>query len=156
MEPEQIKSDAAKILDWATSLEHSDPKMWEKRIDDEIWRCEVVDRDQDPVFMRALAIAQIVKSRVWMCKAKKGDIPLDIQWDGRASKYDKDCHRCKVLETGGKLRYLGYHYFGSTKEARCWYEEDVEICDDVDIPYYLHCWRCEICGNEDTDDWFLE
>lgn len=155
-ENDDIKSDAAKILEWALSLERSNPEFWEKRIEREISTCEVVDRDLDPVFMRAMAIAQIIKSRVWMCESKKAGIPPDIRWSGRESEHDKDCQRCLVLESGGRLRYLGYHYFGTEKVASVWYEDDDEVSGDVDVPQYLHCWRCEVCWNEDTDDWFLD
>lgn len=85
----------------------------------------------------------------------KYGVPSDIQWRGIESAHDRECKRCTVLGTGGKLRYLGVHCFGLTKVAKCWWEEDVEVCGDIDVPDNLHCWRCEVCGNEYTDDWFL-
>lgn len=139
------KSDADKIWEWATSLQHTDPERWEQLIDGEIRQG----------MTREAAMAQLVRARVASCQVHKSGIPPNIQWCGRESEHDKECPRCEVLQAGGKMRYLGHHYFGLIKVAKVWYEEDVEICDDVDQPYYLHCWRCCKCGNEDTDDWFL-
>ena len=139
------KSDADTIWEWATSLQHTDPERWE----------QLIDRELRQGMTREAAIAQLVRVRVARCQINKSGIPPDIQWRGRESEHDKQCTRCEVLQTGGKMRYLGYHHFGLIKVAKILYEEDHEICEDVNTPYYLHCWRCEECGNEYTDDWFL-
>lgn len=141
-----FKTDEQKIIEWAEGLEHSDPDWWRVALPNTIKRDQCSELE---------ARRRLINQAIGSCEIDKYGVPSDIQWRGTESTHDRECKRCTVLATGGKLRYLGIHCFGLTKVARCWWEEDVEVCGDVEVPHNLHCWKCEVCGNEYTDDWFL-
>ena len=142
----QSKTSEQKIVEWAEGLEQSDPDWWGTAL------ANTMRREKCSNFE---ARERIINRAIASCEPSKYGIPASIQWRGVESDRDRECRRCKILKTGGKLRYLGHHCFGTTKVAKCWYVEDIEICDVVEVPEYLHCWRCEVCANEYTDDWFL-
>lgn len=141
------RADEQKIREWAQRLEQNDPDWWQLVIR------RITSMEKCSEFE---AKHRAIDRQIARCSIEKCDIPKSLKWRGRDNQHDRECTRCKVLETGGKLRYLGNHCFGTTKVTKCWYEEDIEVCGDAEVPDYLHCWRCEVCGNEFTDDWFLE
>lgn len=148
-----MTEDERKILAWAESLEERNPALWEKFIQQQI-------ENSRGKIDRLTARMQVIKTRVASCRPNKripNSISSKLKWSGFPNENDRDCTRCGVLDTGGRLRYLGYHYIGMEKVCKEIFPSDggEPYTDDVDTPYYLHCWRCEKCGNEETDDWFL-
>jgi len=88
----------------------------------------------------------------------KADVPKSKKWRGQDSLNDQECSCCQlllkagVIETAGKLRYLGTFYAGEEKVTREFWDEDGNAYyKDVSFSNYLDAWRCEVCGSENTD-----
>ncbi|MEH2287194.1 hypothetical protein [Nostoc sp.] len=100
------------------------------------------------------ASASYVSNMIHQC-----GIPKSMQWCGKPNKYDEICSVCNLLVKAGvlsqvqagQMRYLGNFYAGREKVTQVFYDGDYEYTDDVSFPNYLDAWRCEVCGNEDTD-----
>lgn len=77
-------------------------------------------------------------------------------WNGRPHEYDADCDVCNLLvkvglfNTPGKIRYLGEFFAGVEKVTQEFFQEDAVWTEDVSFPNYLAAWRCEVCGNQET------
>lgn len=139
------KSDSQKIREWAESLKQTDPQKWEAFVNREIdWSNFKISRKE--------AEERIIKTRIASCQINKVGIPRRIRWNGSPSQHDQDCQRCKVLGNPGRLRYLGEHRCGTETACKVWVDDDgIEQSGDVSFPNYLDCWRCDFCGNEETD-----
>lgn len=102
----------------------------------------------------------IHRATAYFVKAKLNNagIPKSKKWAGNPSAYDEDCSvcnflvKCGVIKTPGRLRYLGEFYAGKEKVCKEFYDEDGgSYTKDVEFGNYLAGWRCDVCGNENTD-----
>lgn len=85
-------------------------------------------------------------------------VPKHLKWNGRDNDYDMDCNCCQmfvkagVIETPGKLRYLGNYPVGYDSVCKELLDENGETYfADVKFMNYLDMYRCEVCGNEWTE-----
>ena len=125
---------------------HNHLKHWEGCI------CKYRKQGLKPKDALHRASSDFVSNMIHKC-----GIPKHKQWHGRPSDSDQNCSLCDllvkagVLEQGGKLRYLGSFYAGKATVCKEFYDGDFVYTKDVEFANYLDAWRCEVCGNEDTD-----
>lgn len=139
--PELTEDQRQKLEQWARSLEQTNPQHWEYCVSQ--WMEELKTN-------RKTAIEHFVHVRMESGCYRSGAVPSDVVWNGRPSFQDQICPWCQIVGLPGQMRFLGTFYAGKIKVAQVWMEEDVEVSDDVEYPYNLAAWRCDVCGNEET------
>lgn len=141
--PELTEEQRQRLEQWARSLEQTNPDRWEYRVSQ--WMEELNTN-------REAAIEHLVHVRMESGNYQTGVIPPEVVWNGKSSFQDQICPWCQVVGLPGLMRFLGTFYAGKVKVAQSYWDEDVEVSRDVEHPYFLTGWRCDVCGNEETSD----
>lgn len=133
-----------KILKYASELSDKNPERWAGFLD-------VVVKYQGNFSPEETAKRARKVVENWF-KPEKNLIPNAVQWNRKESVHDCACHKCELLDEPGIMRYLGSFYAGTEKVCVEKLDEYGEpYFTDVEFANYLDGWRCDVCGQEETD-----
>jgi hypothetical protein len=139
-----VETRREKINRYAEELAERNPKKWESCI-------QSVRTYQGSFSPEEEAKRAKKVFKTWF-KPKTGLVPKSEQWNGIPSEHDYRCHKCKLIEEDGVMRYVGSFASGTEKVTREFHDSDGDSrFEDVEFMNYLDGWRCDVCGHEETD-----